>query len=451
MDIRGGVEKCTIFCSGMFVIILLFSHCIALNSTMKTRGPAKKKVAAKDAGKVTKIAKKLVLKVGEGNKNITKSTNKIVTTKKCALKCVAKSPCCVVVYTTGDYELFRTELMARKQRGTLPGSLVDEYKVFATKEEATSFMEGSNEDKKPEARIVTPSKKTAGYGDRNANLAIKALNKIPVSRLDSIKFPREASLSNTGGTSAGQYRSSGDLNYLASMKKNAGFGFVEIQIHIFKYPFEPKPKYQIVTFELYDLRQKRTYWTHHGDKWEQTFQNAKANGFDDIYDEVCYQFHTFVMRNVSTLTSGLQNEPWLHNGTPRRDGTTYNFEKQGLYALFPFEYSVQQIKDEIALFGRNARKPVAMEAYDICHLSQNHLLKESLKPGSGTYWSMMESAFASNFMVIEEKTLDNMFLDEEILKFMGILFNEHRHPKDYGDSNLVNFAYGRITAADEKN
>ena len=100
--------------------------------------------------------------------------------------------------------------------------------MFATKEEATSFMEGSNEDKKPEARIVTPSKKTAGYGDRNANLAIKALNKIPVSRLDSIKFPREASLSNTGGTSAGQYRSSGDLNYLASMKKNAACLFIRV-------------------------------------------------------------------------------------------------------------------------------------------------------------------------------------------------------------------------------
>jgi hypothetical protein len=408
---------------------------------------------AKEAGKGSKIQKKVELKVGEGNKNESKSTKKIVATRKCATKHVAKTPCCVVVYATGDTEFFRTELMARKQRGALPGSVVVEYKVFATKEEATSFTDSP--DKKKEAVIVTPSKVTVGYGDPKTNLPIKALNKIPVSRLDSIKFPREASLPNADGTSEGRYLSSvqnsGDSNYLASMKKNAGLGFVEIQIHIFKYPFEPEPKYQIVTFELYDLKQQKTYWTHHGEKWEQTFQNAKTNGFDDMYDNVCYQFHTFVMRDVSSNASGLQNEPWLHNGPPRKDGTKYSFEKKGLYALFPFEYSEQQIKDEIALFGINAQKPVAMQAYEICHFSQNFALKESLKPGSGTYWTMMESAFACDFRIIQENTLDSMFLDEEVFKFMEILFNEHRHPKDYGDSNLINFAYGRITVADERN
>jgi hypothetical protein len=156
------------------------------------------------------------------------------------------------------------------------------------------------------------------------------------------------------------------------------------------------------------------------------------------------------MRNVTTSTSGLQNQPLVYQGV-RSDGLRYQIEENGLYLLLPVEYTAQEVKDEIDLFGANAGKSIAMEDYDICHISQNVTLRQHLKPGSGNYWSMLQIAFDAKFNIIEESTLDNMFLDDDIFKFMGTLFNEFGHPRDYGNANLISVAYGRITAHDGKN
>jgi hypothetical protein len=423
---------------------------------VKTGGGMKKKVETeKKKGKVTgkgaKIPKIVNSKVEQPKKR---------NTRKCTQKTKEKdnvgsksariiNPSCVVIYKTGDYEYFRTEAMARKNRGSLPPSLVTEYRLFPSKQDATEFMNGTSEDqksasRKPESRIVTPTK----VPESISNVALKALNHVGLGRLESIKIPNDAAYA-ASNLVLGE--ASGDsANYLASLKKTANLGLVEIRIHIFKYTFPPIPKYQIVTFELFDLKQKKTYWSHHGAKWEQTFQNAKGSGFGNIYDDVCYQFHSFVMRNVTTSTSGLQNEALLFEGL-RSDGSKYQIEENGLYLLLPFEYTIQQVKDAISLFGVNACKSVAMEAYDICHISQNVTLRQHLKPGSGNYWSMLRIAFESEFHIIEETTLDNMFRDENIFTFMGSLFNEYGHPRDYGNGNLINFAYGRITAHDGNN
>jgi hypothetical protein len=442
---------------------------------MKTRGKkaeateaSREKKKVKAVGKATKIKeiKKIVNsipKIDEPKKRIAQKSTKItkqivkVASKSTTRKqnsenstplAISKSPSCVVVYTTGDYEYFRTEAMARKQRSGLPGSLVKEYRLFPSKQEATQFMDATFEDKKPasrksEPKIVTPTK----VGDPNANLPIKALNKIGLSRLESIKFPSNASYATSKFVGESNAVSS---SYLASLKLSANSGLVEIRIHIFKYLFEPKPEYQIVTFELFDLKQGKTYWSHHGAKWEQIFQNAKVNGFGDMYDDVCYQFHSFILRNVTTSTSGLQNQPLVYEGI-RSDGSRYQIEEQGLYLLLPFAYTVQQVKDEIAKFGFNALKSVAMEAYDIIHISQNSSLRQHLKPPSGNYWSMLQTAFAAEFTIIEETTLDNMFRDDDVFNFMGTLFKQFSHPRDYGNANLINFAYGRITAHDGLN
>jgi hypothetical protein len=202
---------------------------------------------------------------------------------------------------------------------------------------------------------------------------------------------------------------------------------VEIRIHILRYAFGPKPNFQLVTFELFDLKQNKTYWSHHGAKWEQTL----ANGFGDIYDDVCYQFHSFVMRNVTTqVLQAYRIKHWLVYKGVRSDGSRYQIEENGLYLLLPFEYTTQQVKDDINLFGANARKSIAMEAYDICHISQNVTLRQHLKPGSGNYWSMLQIEFDSDFNIIEETTLDNMFLDDDIFKFIRTLVNEFGHPRD---------------------
>jgi hypothetical protein len=100
---------------------------------------------------------------------------------------------------------------------------------------------------------LLPTKVGGHFGDPNANLPIKTLNKVAYSKLDSIKFLREASYAGSGGTNERQYlasvKKSGNSKYLASLKMTAHLGLVQIQIYIFKYPFEPEPKYQIVTFE----------------------------------------------------------------------------------------------------------------------------------------------------------------------------------------------------------
>jgi hypothetical protein len=464
---------------------------------MRTRGVTKKtapvedkkKGVVKDAtGKKKKMPKEVQMKArkpkktGERKKAPAKSarngTNEVetgVTTN------IAATPTCVVVYSTGDLEYFKTEAIARKKRSGLPGSMVIEYRNFSTKDEATEFMGGSCRDKKS-AAVVTPSKQHIGtsgfgnvdetftpshvspgpatlaakaparYGNPNANLPLKALNSIVSTNLERIRCPREGNIVAHGGTAASYLatlKNSGDDDYLAQMKQAATTNVVEIQVHVFKFKFEPQPKYQVVTFELYDLQKKKTYWTHHADKWEQTFQQAKSNGFSALYDDICYQFRSFLMRDVSTPKSGLQNQPWQHEGPPRADGSKYKLDLMGLYALFPFNYSTEEIKTEVRLLGSNALKPVAKEAYEICHNTNNKYLRESLNSdGTGTYWKMLESAFQNQVKVIEEDSLDCMFLDEEIYKFMGLLFNEHGHPKDYANSNLINFAYGRITAND---
>jgi hypothetical protein len=437
---------------------------------VKTRGGMKKKVEGekkkvKVTGKVAKIPKMVNSKVEQPKKRIlrkcTKKTKQNVNvgsksarilkkSEKSTDLAILKSPSCVVVYRSGEYEYFRTEAIARKERGSLPASLVMEYRLFPSERDATVFMNGTSEDqkpasRKPESRIVTPKKAP----DPNANVAIKALNQVGLGRLESIKFPTKYASYAASQQILGE-PSADSASYLASLKKSANLGIVEIRIHIFRFTFGPIPKYQVVTFELFDLKQKKTYWSHHGAKWEQTFQNAKNNGFGDIFDDVCYQFHSFVMRNVTTSTSGLQNEALLYEGF-RSDGSRYQIEEHGLYLLLPFEYTTQQVKDAVNLFGVNACKPVAMDAYDICHPSQNVTLRQHLKPGSGNYWSMLRIAFESEFHIIEETTLDNMFRDEDIFTFMGTLFNEYGHPRDYGNANLINFAYGRITAHDGKN
>jgi hypothetical protein len=476
---------------------------------MMTRGISKKK-----ADNTGKKKKSLNTKTAETNKAPSKTARKAksgmkeAAPTKCAskpsngmkkaapTKCASKpskviqKPSCVVVYANGSTEYFKTEVLARKKRSGLPDSIVVEYRCFSTKEQADQFMALPSEDKKP-AATVTPSKLdiaisrfgdpnepftpllvdpatlpsnptlackvTARFGDPNANLPLKALNKIVSSKLDRIRCPRDSPMvpDVTSGGAAGAYLASlhnaGDSEYLAKMRQESRTGLVEIRVHVFKYKFEPQPKYQVVTFELYDIKQKKTYWTHHADKWEQTFQNAKSNGYSDLYDDICYQFHSFLMRDVSTSTSGLHNQPWVHEGLPRADGSKYTIDLMGLYALFPMNYTTEEIKDEIRLFGINALKPVAMQAYDICHFSTSVPLRNSIKAGTGTYWNMLETAFATEIKVIEEDSLDNMFLDTEVFMFMGLLFNEPGHPREYANSNLINFAYGRITAHDGMN
>jgi hypothetical protein len=501
----------------MFIV----SHIIIfLNRKMLTRGVSKKKVVVEDAtGKEKKTVRRIDSKVQEamkvvmktavtdkapnksaGKKKVgekiavpTKAPNKSAGKKKVGekkaapTKCASKpskvlrKPTCVVLYSNGLHEYFKTEAMAREQRSGLPGDMVVEYRCFATKKKADDFLAVSSGDKKLAATVTPskldaaisrfgdpnepftpllvdpatlPSKVTARFGNPNANLPIKALNKIVSGKLDRIRCPRDGPMisGDTSGGTAGAYLASlnnvGDSEYLAKMRQETTTGLVEIQVHVFKYKFEPQPKYQVVTFELYDVKQKKTYWTHHAEKWEQTFQSAKSNGYSDLYDDICFQFHSFLMRDVSTSTSGLHNQPWVHEGLPRADGSKYKMDLMGLYALFPFNYTTEEIKDEIRLFGTNALKPIAMQAYDICHFSTSVPLRNSIKAGTGTYWSMLESAFASEIKVIEEDSLDNMFLDGEVFKFMGLLFNEHGHPRDYQNSNLINFSYGRITAND---
>jgi hypothetical protein len=83
---------------------------------------------------------------------------------------------------------------------------------------------------------------------------------------------------------------------------------------------------------------------------------------------VCYQFHSFPFRDVSTNISGLRNQHWVYEGPPIvNDGASFRMDLMGLYALFPSEYSQAQIKDAILLFGSNTCKHVAMEAYNIAH------------------------------------------------------------------------------------
>ena len=148
--------------------------------------------------------------------------------------------------------------------------------------------------------------------------------------------------------------------------------------------------------------------------------------------------------------SGMQNEPLVFDGV-RQDGSHYQIEEHGLYLLLPFDYTPEQVKEQINLFGVNASKLIAMQAYDALHNSPNTALRQNVKPVSGGYWSMLQIAFDSELKIIVEDTLDNMFLDQEIYTLMGALFNIFDHPKDYGNSDLINFAYGRVTAFDGKN
>ncbi len=420
---------------------------------------AKKKANAKVAGKVAKNPKKLNSRIEKPKKRNPRKCREIaneiikVASKSTTLT-ILKPSSCVVVYTTGDYEYFDTEAMARKQRGGLPGSVVREYRLFPSKKEANEFMGGSDGDKKvastkPESRIVTPTKAAACLGDPKANLPIKALNTIGLSRLESINFPMK------GSVVASKYNDRGatttvSSSYLANLKKVANSGQVEIHIHIFKYGFQPQPNYQVVTFELYDMKQCKKYWTHHGEKWEQAFQNAKGSNVGDIYDDVCYQFKSFVQRNVTSSSSGMHNEPLVFDGT-RSDGSHYQIEENGLYLLLPHDLTQDQVKEKISLFGVNASKLIAMQAYDALHNSQSPSLRQNVKPVSGGYWKMMQIAFDSEMKIFVEDTLDNMFLDDEISTLMGALFNIFDHPKDYGNSDLINFAYGRISANDGKN
>lgn len=497
---------------------------------METRCNSKKKAVSTEAGKNEKISASVDSEVREGkqkkpkNTFITKKapiskketkTRKNTKNAKCASKStklvnsktkkseggkpITKSPCCVVVYNTGDYEYFRTEGMARKQRSCLPASLVTEYRVFPTKDEGTEFMNGTyyEQDKKPAAnpvvRIVSPSKGSSCFGNPNekftslnanqnaqfrapptrvgnphfgnphANLPIKALNK---SGLESITFPNQGSSGVTAAppgvaaASENQYLASfqngaapvhnaADSAYLASMKSISTADLVQLQVHIFKYPFEPVPKYQVVMFELYDMRQNKTYWIHHPDKWEQVFQRDHSNS-SHLYDDVCYNFHSFQMRDVTTKTSGYQNEPWVHEGAARPDGSRYKIQMKGLYALFPFEYNLEEIEEDVRVFCTNCLKPMAMEVYNMAHYSTNDKVRTSLQPGVGTYWQMLGGALAGNIKIIEEDSLDTMFLNDEVCLFMRILFNETRHPRDYQNANLINYAYGRVTANDWK-
>ena len=257
---------------------------------MKTRGKkaeateaSREKKKVKAVGKATKIkeSKKIVNsipKIDEPKKRIARKSTKItkqivkVASKSTTTKqnsenstplAISKSPSCVVVYTTGDYEYFRTEAMARKQRSGLPGSLVKEYRLFPSKQEATQFMDATFEDKKPasrksEPKIVTPTK----VGDPNANLPIKALNKIGLSRLESINFPMK------GSVVASKYNDLGPTttvssSHMVNLRKAANSCQVEIHFHIFKYVCQPQPNDQVVTFALYDMNHSKYYLTHH--------------------------------------------------------------------------------------------------------------------------------------------------------------------------------------------
>ena len=381
-------------------------------------------------------------RAGAGEKGTSEESDKAIPPKK---------KVCLVVYDKGVTEEFDTETIARVARGNLPSGLVREYKTFDSAEEAKQFITGLVRPAEgqfagtphdhgvlpglPEMTITRViNKPVAAVTPQKSNLrGMAALSKISFP-----KNPFSAIQAHSPIKLEGKHK-----GFLECVQKNAYANEAKVEINVFHYDGEPAPKYTVVAFDLVSPEKEETYWTHKADKWFDIFETARKGDFASMFDPMCLKYKLFTARDVSSTIDN--NSALKKTIVNKSNKTTYQLAINKMYFLIPFEEATGEgIMKGVRAFADSACQEHARQAYYDLHPRSSSNVKDKIEPVDGAYWKILKAAFSVDVEIQYRKTLDCMFRNDEISYLMKELFNEERHPQDYTNMGLLNFAYGII-------
>jgi hypothetical protein len=360
--------------------------------------PPKKKDVSKGK-KLESKTKKTASKQQKQTKKVpaTKQSKKVPATKE------YKPDHCVVVFSTGECELFKSEDEARIQRQSLPAGMVKAFKLFPTIGCAKKFIKDSvsnAKDKGDTEEPIVSSIEDGGCDSKHAAVTPEK-KKNHTAFLQSISSGGQNKTSRFGPVLAGIKGPQKAVNtvrsaFLNSISQSAHCVNTVLRVFVIKFDVENQvlpagykiPTKQVIVLDVFDQTKDATFWTHKPKTWVNMFKTAQATD-KSLFDGECYLLHNFQFRD---LNSKHKAESKFYKYQTNKGGTM-NIPVEACFALVPITWTNSNILDFAVKIGSNMMKSHAKEAYELYYPTASSNFKASIDSVTGEYWKTMEAVF----------------------------------------------------------
>ena len=419
--------------------------------------PPKKSNATKGKKSDPKT-KKLEMKTKKTASKQPKQTKKTPATrlsKKVPATGEYKPEHCVVVFSNGECELFKSEDEARIQRQSLPAGMVKEFKLCPTVGHAKNFIKvyvSNAEDKDDTEKPIVSSTNAGGLESKHAAVTPEK-KKSHTAFLQSISSPGQNKSSRFGQVLAEVKGPNKPVNsvrsaFLNSISQSAHCVNTVLRVFVIKFNAENQvlpvgykiPTKQVIVLDVFDQNKNATYWTHKPKTWVNMFKTAEATD-KSLFDGECYLLHNFQFRD---LTSKHKAEPKFYKYQTSKGGTM-NIPVEACFALVPITWTNSNILGFAVKIGKNMMKSHAKEAYGLYYPTASSNYKNSIDSVTGEYWKTMEAVFRKgNIMIAEKEALSEIFSNDLVLEIMAEVFQDNRKPEDWNDELRMMYAFKNL-------
>ena len=419
--------------------------------------PPKKKTAVKGKnvvppGQQEKVPKKMAPKQKEGRKNPPRQRKKLDTktkksptkkqneTKKMTHK-QGKKPC-VVVYRTGECELFASEDQARIERQSLPAGMVKSYEVFETARLAVNFKKRFDNKKSADLK---PSANSDDENSDSGKAMLPAAVTPPDKKKQVLTFLKTLH-SPVGGVRGIGASKKPPTSFMTAIQHQAHCITTMLRLFVMKLepPKQPKnyrlPTKQVIVLDIFDENKNATYWTHKPKTWINMFHTAEQME-NTLFDEECYLLQSFQFRDLS---SKHKSEPKFYENTSNR-GALMKIPVDAFFALVPYSWTSSNILDFAVKVGKNLVKKHAKEAYECYYPSSSEPFRLCIQPTTGEYWKTIDGIFQrGNISIIQKEALSEIFTNDMVLDIMAEVFEDNQRPEDWDDEPRMFYAFGNL-------
>jgi hypothetical protein len=411
----------------------------------------KKKIATKGKKVITRARqKKETQKVSP--KEQKKPDNKTKKTSAKEEKETKKKPSnkankyCVVVYSTGECEVFDSEEQARIERQSLPVGMVKSYEVFETLRSAMQFKNLPIKNKKPECE---PSDRSNSDGDADKAMvtAVTPDQKMPVASFLKLLGSSSARIPEDRKMQAGLGKPS--QPFLSAIAHKVFTVSTVLRVFVIKFKVNQipplpagykMPKKQVIVFDLFDQKKNTTYWTHKAKTWVNLFKTAQDTQ-KSLFDNECYLLKSFQFRDLSARQA---SEPKFFQYTNARGGKV-KIAVEGWFVMVPFSWTISNIRDFAVKIGKNMMKPDAKQAYGLYFRSSSETFQKCIDSTAGEYWKTIEGVFQKeNISIIQKEALAEIFTNDMVMEIMADLFDDDRRPEDWDDVHRMMYAFSNL-------
>ena len=213
----------------------------------------------------------------------------------------------------------------------------------------------------------------------------------------------------------------------------------QLQIYFFNFQATdintPPPTCNVIAFDIINLKDQFTLWTHKVSVWKNIFQTDRVQPKEQEGQYIDPFFYNFD-------TAGVRVSPTNNDIMIKTTNTAKKIQRWVMYMYVPLDWSEETVKTEISKLAAMAQDPVIQTQYHLLLQQSFHAsIAQDCLPGSGRYWSMLNSAILYNCQFVYYNYLNDMFRNEEINKIIPQMFNFQNIPINMWRADYRRFAY----------